>query len=85
MNQQIVAIEATTLRGRRPRHSGSNARLGAHGIEVTLPLLRVSLADGAQGFGFCRIEQARAHRLLGQNFGALYGEENGVAAKLSRL
>ena len=80
MNQQIVAIEAATLRGRRPRHSGSNARLGAHGIEVSLPLLRVALSDGAQGFGFCRIEQTRAQELLGQNFSALYREESGVDA-----
>lgn len=78
MNHQIVAIEAATLRGRRPRHSGSNARLGAHGIDVTLPLLRVSTSDGAQGFGFCRIEPARAEQLLGQNFSALYNDENGV-------
>ncbi len=80
MNHHIVAIEAATLRGRRPRHSGSNARLGAHGIEVTLPLVRVSLSGGAQGFGFCRFSQVRARELLGQNFSVLYNDEGGVNA-----
>ena len=80
MNHQIVAIEAAHLRGRRPRHSGSNARLGEHGIDVTLPLLRVSTADGAQGFGFCRINATRAEQLLRQDFSALYNDENGVSA-----
>ena len=80
MNHRIVAIEAAALSGRRPRHSGSNARLGAHGIEVKVPLVRVATDCGAQGFGFCRIERARGEQLLGQDFAALYDDENGVNA-----
>ncbi len=51
---RIVRIELGPLEGRRPRHAGSNARLGAHGIAVRVPLARLTLEDGSAGFGACR-------------------------------
>src|SRR5262245_41331546 len=52
-NQRIVAVEWARLQGRRPRKAGSNARLGEHGIAIRIPILRVTTADGARGFGAC--------------------------------
>jgi len=40
-NPRIDVVEWARLEGRRPRHAGSNARLGAHGITVRVPILRI--------------------------------------------
>ncbi len=62
---RISRIEVGTLIGERPRNAGSNARIGAHGKTVRLPLARVTTEDGATGFGLCRLSQAQVEPLLG--------------------
>ena len=78
-SQLITRIEAATLTGRRPRAAGNNARLGSHGLEVSLPLLRLTTADGAAGFGICLAGRDEAERLLGADVAQLWQPERGVA------
>lgn len=74
-NSRIVSIEAATLTGRRPRSAGNNARLGGHGIEVEVPLLRLRTADGATGFGVSQASPDEARRFLGVSLQSLLNEE----------
>ena len=53
MPTPITCLEWGALKGRRPRAAGSNARLGAHGGRVHVPLLRVTTQNGASGFSVC--------------------------------
>ena len=76
---RITRIEAGTLVGRRPREAGGNARLGAHGREVHVPLLRLSTEDGASGFGPARLDAGQAGAALGAPLDALITAERGVA------
>ncbi len=76
---RITSIEAGTLVGRRPREAGGNARLGAHGREVRVPLLRLSTEDGASGFGPGRLDAGQAGAALGAPLDALITAERGVA------
>ncbi len=76
---RITRIEAGTLVGRRPREAGGNARLGAHGREVRVPLLRLSTEDGASGFGPGRLDTGQAGAALGAPLDALITVERGVA------
>ena len=62
---RITRIEAATLTGRRPRMAGCNARIPVHGIEVTVPILRLTTDDGASGFGPGRASAEAAQSLLG--------------------
>ena len=72
MNEaRVDRIEFGTLSGRRPRLAGHNSRIPVHGIEVELPLVRLTTADGASGFGRCRIPAEAAQRLLGAPLGEL--------------
>ncbi len=75
----IEVIEFATLIGQRPRAAGNNARLGAHGIEVTLPLCRLTTADGASGFGVSQASREDADRILGVDIADLLSAESGVA------
>ncbi len=68
----IVSIEWAVLDGWRPRVAGSNARLGAHGRAVRVPLVRVTSDDGHDGFGFGRPTRAQAQALLGAPLAALF-------------
>jgi L-rhamnonate dehydratase len=61
----IVRIEWARLEGERPRKAGCNARLGDHGQHVATPIARVTTSDGATGFGWARLDPARAEALLG--------------------
>lgn len=74
-DSRIVHIEAGSLTGRRPRAAGNNARLGGHGVEVTVPLLRLRTADGASGFGISQASPDEARRFLGASLGSLLNEE----------
>ena len=75
---RIVSVEWGRLEGRRPRASGSNARLGEHGIAVRVPLARVRTDDGASGFGACWADQGKASELLGQTLDAVFAAGEGV-------
>lgn len=61
----IVRIEAATLIGRRPRMAGCNARIPVHGIEVAVPLLRLTTDDSASGFGLGQTTAQAAQAMLG--------------------
>lgn len=50
-NAVITRVDAVTLKGKRPRAAGSNARLGYHGDVVNLPVVRLTTTDGVQAFG----------------------------------
>lgn len=76
---RIVKIEGATLVGKRPREAGNNARLGGHGIDVHVPLARVTIAGGASGFGVSLASQDEAQALLGADVRDLLSAEDGVA------
>lgn len=73
----IVAVEWAELVGRRPRHAGRNARLGAHGFNVRVPVARLTAEDGSQGFGFARAAEDDAQRILGRSLDDLFNPEVG--------
>ncbi|MEZ4861802.1 MAG: enolase C-terminal domain-like protein [Caldilineaceae bacterium] len=64
-NPHIIQIEYGTLVGQRPREAGCNARLAVHGLNVNVPLARITTDDGATGFGPCRTTMGDASELLG--------------------
>lgn len=68
----IVAVEWTELIGKRPRHAGRNARLGAHGFDVRIPVARLTAEDGSQGFGVTRAAEEDARRILGRTLDDLF-------------
>lgn len=69
---KVVAIEWAQLEGQRPRHAGSNARLGDHGLTVRVPIARVTLEDGSRGFGHSRATTQEAQRLVGRTVAELF-------------
>ncbi len=77
---RIVAIEWAVLEGQRPRTAGRNARLGAHGIGVRVPILRITTNDGTSGFGACRAPSDQLATLLGVSVDDLFAHDQGVRA-----
>jgi L-rhamnonate dehydratase len=75
---RIVRIEWGRLEGQRPRWAGSNARLGDHGSTIHLPLIRLTTADGATGFGPSWAGQEQAERLLGVPLSDAFLPQSGV-------
>lgn len=71
-SNMIERIEKITLRFKRPRFVGKNARIGAHGDTVTDPVVRIHTASGAVGVGWSRIDEASAVRIVGQPLDALF-------------
>ncbi len=80
-NPRIVRIAGGTLEGRRPRHAGSNARLGAHGEVVRVPIVQLTTEDGATGFGRCRAGREELQGLLGDRLGEAFDERHGATAR----
>ncbi len=78
-NPRIARIEWGRLEGRRPRHAGSNARLGEHGSVIRPPVARVTLEDGSTGFGACWASQEQAASLLGVRWNDVFSPAEGVA------
>ena len=74
----IARLEWGALEGRRPRAAGSNARLGAHGDRVRVPLLRITTQSGASGFSICHAGPERASVLLGRSLSDLFTESGVV-------
>ena len=77
---QIVRIEAGTLVGERPRAAGNNSRLKLHGKEVSVPLIRLTSADGACGFGPGRADRESAEALLGRSLPDLMSADGLISA-----
>lgn len=68
---KISKVEWATFVGQRPREAGCNARLSVHGLNVPVPLARLTTDDGTIGFGPCRTTPPQAQALLGQPIDAL--------------
>ncbi len=76
---RIASIEWGTLTGRRPRLAGYNARKkDDHGWEATIPLARITTADGAAGFGLSSLSPQQAESYLEKPLDELITAENGV-------
>ena len=78
-NAGIERIEFGKLIGKRPRLAGNNSRIPVHGLDVELPLIRLTTADGASGFGLGRIGAEAAQALLGQPLSDLLSLEGRVS------
>lgn len=76
---RIARIEVGMLEAERPRHAGSNARIGAHGTTVRLPLARLTTDDGAVGFGRANVTRAQAEALLGSFVDEVFSPDRGTA------
>ncbi len=74
MDPGITRIDVATIEGKRPRAAGSNARLGNHGDTVRLPLVRLTTADGATGFGRCAASEEQLRSLLGKPVPELFDD-----------
>ena len=72
---RIARIEWGRLQGTRLRPAGSNARLGAHGHHVPVPLARVTTEDGATGWGRAALDRETAQALCGLSLSELFAVE----------
>lgn len=79
MRDRIDRIESATLEGSRPRPAGANARLGRHGATVRVPIVRLTTADGAVGFGLSRLSQDRAALLIHRRVEEVFSPDGGTA------
>ncbi|MDE0338706.1 MAG: hypothetical protein OXI80_13635 [Caldilineaceae bacterium] len=76
---RIASIEWGTLTGRRPRLAGYNARKrDDHGWESSIPVARISTADGSAGFGLSNLTSQQAELFIGSSLNDLITVENGV-------
>jgi L-rhamnonate dehydratase len=71
---KIERIEWARFNARRPRPAGKNARLPDHGINVNVPVARLT-AGGVSGYGWCNVPQDRAKSLIGKTTGELFSEK----------
>lgn len=79
---RIASIEWGTLTGRRPRLAGYNARKrDDHGWESSIPVARISTADGSAGFGLSNLTSRQAELFLGSSLNDLVTVEKGVDPK----
>lgn len=72
LSARVVKVEWAQLEGQRPRHAGSNARLGEHGFTVRVPIARLTLDDGSTGFGHSRATPQDAQRISGRTLAELF-------------
>lgn len=63
---KIVQIDWRRIEATRPRHAGSNARLGDHGLTVRPGVARVTTDDDSVGIGPARLTRELAASLIGQ-------------------
>ena len=76
---RIARVEWGRLEGTRPRHAGSNARLGAHGQKVGVPLARVTTTDGATGWGRAFLRREDAQALCGLSLAELFAADTEIS------
>ncbi len=72
MHSRVTKLEWAQLESTRPRHAGSNARLGDHGLTIRLPIARITTDDGSSGFGHCRADARLAQTLVGRPLADLF-------------
>jgi L-rhamnonate dehydratase len=70
--EKINRIEKITMRFKRPRNIGCNARIGNHGDWVSDPVIRVHSSSGAVGVGWSRVSLEQAQDLVGRTVGELF-------------
>jgi L-alanine-DL-glutamate epimerase-like enolase superfamily enzyme len=75
---RIVKVEWGVLHGARPRHAGSNARLDAHGVNVRVPLARLTCDDGTTGFGRTHAGPDEAAECLGLPLSTVFDPATGA-------
>jgi L-rhamnonate dehydratase len=73
----IKRVEWATLSGRRRRAAGENARIGKHGIDMHLPIVRLTDSEGFSGFG-CSWRGRQAAEILDVPLDWLIDSESGV-------
>ena len=78
-HDRIIRIEAATLMGKRPRVAGCNSRIPVHGIDVAVPLVRLTTVDGAVGFGPSSLSAADAPLYLNATVKDIIAVDRGVA------
>jgi L-rhamnonate dehydratase len=71
---KVERIEWVRLTARRPRPAGKNARLGEHGLNVNVPVARLT-AGGTSGYGWSVASQDHAKSLIGKTVGELFTEK----------
>ena len=76
---RIIGVEWCRLEGKRPRLAGSNARLGAHGDIIHVPLVRLTTDEGHRGFGVSRAGHEQVTHLLGNTIDRLFRADSGVS------
>src|SRR5262249_41903852 len=77
-NPRIVRVEWGVLEGTRPRHAGSNARRGNHGISVRVPIARMTTEDEMTGWGRCNAHRDELAALVGTRLDSLFTPDRGV-------
>jgi L-rhamnonate dehydratase len=87
LTQPIVSIEKVTVRSKRPRNIGLNARIGAHGDSVTDHVVRIRTREDLTGVGWSGISQEKAQLLVGKSPSDLFqlplgSNEHGTAVDL---
>ncbi len=70
-------MEWCRLPGRRKRSAGSNARLGVHGENAPLDVIRICIG-GIHGFGWSRMNEDRAKELVGKRIDELFNRDGEV-------
>jgi L-alanine-DL-glutamate epimerase-like enolase superfamily enzyme len=85
MAERIERIEKVTLRFKRPRFVGKNARKGAHGDTVTDHVIRIHTYSGATGVGWSRIDEEAAQSIVGLPLEALFEPERGSTQLGTRI
>ncbi|MEE2657099.1 MAG: enolase C-terminal domain-like protein [Candidatus Latescibacterota bacterium] len=70
--ERIECIEKVTLRGRRPRKIGYNARIPTHGPRISDPVVRLRTIGGGMGIGWSRLQREQAEQLIGRSVGELF-------------
>ena len=64
---KITRVVGFTLRTRRPKRVGKNARLGIHGDRASDRMVRIYTNKGIDGIGACDASRKAAEQLLSNN------------------
>jgi L-alanine-DL-glutamate epimerase-like enolase superfamily enzyme len=78
-NPRTVRIEWARLTGERPRKAGCNSRLGEHGKQVHPAVARITMEDGASGFGWSRATKEQAQAIVGLRLSDVFETGKGVS------
>lgn len=79
---RVARIEVGYLDGRRPRPAGRNARLDDHGVDIRVPIARVTADDGSTGVGTVRATREQLDALIGSDLSSAVDPAHGVREEL---